>query len=271
MAASREPKVFEDSNYRKKMYSPLKNDGFVPEKHSELFVTGIPQKSSIHDLLQFFEQIGEVFEIKLMTKPDGVQNRGFAYVTYMNKQLAKMALIKLKDKLFQNKTKLNLQLSVDNCRIFINGIPTNKSRYDVRNVLRYDYRIENIVDVITYRSYANPAHNRGFAFLEFRTHEEASYFRAKYWDKLYMFGKKMSVTWAIPLKEMDEHEASKVKILFLRNLNVTEPPEDFTRFIYDLIDRSLVDKVYKFKDYAYIHLSTRYNAEKLFASLQGNH
>lgn len=215
MAASRELKVFEDSNYRKKMYSPLKNYGFVPEKHSELFVTGIPHRSSIHDLLEFFEQVGEVFEIKLMTKPDGVQNRGFVYVTYMNKQLAKMALTALKDKLFQDKTRFNLQLSVDNCRIFVNGIPINKTRTDVKNVLRYDYRIENLVDVITYRSYANPSHNRGFAFLEFRTHEEASYFRAKYWDKLYMFGKKMSVSWAIPLKEMDENEASKVSSYWL--------------------------------------------------------
>lgn len=203
--------------FRVKLFSKIKKTGFVPEKGSELFVSGIPYRATIHDVFKFFARVGDLFQVKLMTRSDGIHNRGFAYVTYMNKQLALNALRDLRDQLFMNSVCLGMQKSVDNCRIFIGGVPVSKSKDEIWHQLKMVYTINNIVDVITYKNYANPTHNRGFVFLEFRTHEEASHFRAKFWDKLYLFGKRLLVDWALPTVEIDDEKMAKVSLLIFKN------------------------------------------------------
>uniref|UniRef100_A0AAR5Q4J2 RRM domain-containing protein n=1 Tax=Dendroctonus ponderosae TaxID=77166 RepID=A0AAR5Q4J2_DENPD len=268
---------YETSARRRAVHNPIKYTGFRPERAAEIFVSNIPAKASILDLLCFFQQTGDLFQATLVMKYKSELNRGYAFITYLDKNGAQRAFTELRNQPFINPaTLLTIKQSTNNRRIFIGGVPIEKSKDKIWQELLAAYRVQNIVDVITYRNHTNPLYNRGFVFLEFRTHDEAAQFRDKFQDRLRLFGKKVLVDWSVPAAGQGQEQRQKpsagvpekVKILFLRNLDVTEPPEDFTRFIYDLIDRSLVDKVYKFKDYAYIHLSTRYNAEKLLASLQ---
>ncbi|XP_050315992.1 uncharacterized protein LOC126750410 isoform X2 [Anthonomus grandis grandis] len=258
---------YEESHFRVKLFSHLKNAGFVPQKGSELYLSGIPPEATVRDLRDFFEPIGLLFQIKLMMKSDGEHNRGFGYVTYMNKTLAEKAIKELSTKLFLKKAYLNLEKSVDNCRIFISGLPANKSKEEIWNELIHTYDIHNIADIIIYRNYANPLFNRGFVFLEFHTHEQASWFRAKFWDKLFLFGKRLKVNWALPYKDGLDGEDEKVKIVFLRNLDVTLEIKEFADLIYSLIAPSHVEKIYKCKDYAYVHLTTRKHTEELMEIL----
>ncbi|XP_066255892.1 APOBEC1 complementation factor-like [Euwallacea similis] len=260
--------VFENSVYRKKLFSPLKERGFIPEKMSQLYVSGIPPEATIQELATFCEEQGSIFEVKLMTKPDGRLNRGFGYVTYMNKVQARRAMEVLKTKPFQ-RTFLSFQMSIDNCRIFISGIPTEKTKDEIWHTFINRYNVTNIADVLIFKNYTDPDQSRGFCFLEFKTHEEASYFRAKYWDKLFMFGKKLVVDWALPVLETENSQMENVKILFLRNLDVALHSDVFANQIHQLVEnRACVDKIYKFKDYAYIHLNTRVQAEALLKKLQ---
>ncbi|XP_066144170.1 APOBEC1 complementation factor-like isoform X1 [Euwallacea fornicatus] len=259
--------------YKKILSNPVKKWGFLPEKESEIFVSDIPKYASIHDLSNFFEQVGEIFQVKLMVRRNENVNRGFGFVTYMSKELARKAINELQHTKFMNGY-LQLQISVDNCRIFVGGIPVNKTKDEIWQELKSCYGLHNIVDVITYRSYSNPLHNRGFVFLEFRTHEEASYFRAKFHNKLFLFGLSMLVDWSVPIIEVDasalaEVFTDEVKILFLRNLDVALHSDVFANQIHQLVEnRACVDKIYKFKDYAYIHLNTRVQAEVLLKKLQ---
>lgn len=193
--------VSESVPYKKVLVNPLKYEGFVPEKESEVYVTRIPYTATIMDLVQFFEQAGEIYQIKLMMRWNLEKNRGFGYVTYMNKTCAKKALDELPDREFQDGRCLVLELSHNNCRIFLGGLPRIKNKDEIWQALKNRYNVQNLVDVITYRNYANPRLNRGFVFLEFHTHEEACFFRAKFQNNLYLFGKKLLVDWSIPIME----------------------------------------------------------------------
>lgn len=213
MSSSGKYYCYEDGPFRKILYNPSKKSGFVPEKESEIFVSGIPEAATVHDLARFFETVGEIFQTKLMMRGQFLPNRGFGFVTYIDKATAKKALKELKQKSFMGGPCIFLQKSVDNCRIFVGGVPAKKTKDEIWHELRNTYDVNNIVDVIAYRSYSNPKHNRGFVFLEFRTHEEASHFRAKYADKLYLFGKLLLVDWSVPILDTDPDTLSKVFII----------------------------------------------------------
>ncbi|KAL1513747.1 hypothetical protein ABEB36_003117 [Hypothenemus hampei] len=163
-------------------------------------------------------------------------------------------------------------MSLDNCRIFLGGISIYMTKDDVWKELSSCYGVTNIVDVIMYRKYGQQSQNRGFAFLEFRTHEEAAYFRSKFQNKLILFGYKLLVDWSIPVMENDYDDSSnEIKILFIRNLDVTENSQHFTKRMYQLINCENVEKIYKYKDFAYIHLNTREDAELLLEKLKYSH
>lgn len=44
--------------------------------------------------------------------------------------------------------------------------------------------------------------------------------------------------------------------------------EEFAHLVYALIDKKTVEKVFKYKDYAFVHLSTRTQAEDLMRELK---
>lgn len=205
--------ISESVPYKKILVNPIKYEGFIPEKDSELYITRIPHKATIKDLVEFFEQPGEIYQIKLMMRWNPQKNRGFGYVTYMNKTLAQKALDELQDKVFQDGTSLVLELSHNNCRIYLGGLPRIKNKDEIWQALKNTYNIQNLVDVITYRSYSNPRLNRGFVFLEFHTHEEACYFRAKHQNNLYLFGKKLLVDWSIPIMECSNEYLDQVTVM----------------------------------------------------------
>lgn len=211
--------VSETIPYKKVLVNPIKYEGFIPEKESEVYITGIPYKATIEDLVEFCEQAGEIYQIKLMMTSKPNKNRGFGYVTYMNKSIAKKALNELQNKDFQDSISLTLELSHNNCRIFLGGLPKIKNKDEIWQALKNVYNVQNLVDVITYRSYSNPRLNRGFVFLEFYTHEEACYFRAKYRNHLYLFGKKLLVDWSIPIKECPNENLDQVKCIMIFFMN----------------------------------------------------
>lgn len=61
----------------------------------------------------------------------------------------------------------------------------------------------------------------------------------------------------------------QIKILFVRNLEVTMPFDQFSIIVYSLMPKMFIEKIYKFKNYAYIHLDTREHAEMLTRKLEG--
>ncbi|KAG5874955.1 hypothetical protein JTB14_002639 [Gonioctena quinquepunctata] len=253
--------------YQKILYHPIKKTDFFPENGSEVFVKNIPIDATDMELAEFFGQVGNIFQLRLMMAENGVENRGFCYVSYMNSTTAKKAISDLNFRMFRRDVFLNIENSLNNCRIFIGGIPTFKTKDQVWQELDKN-GVKNIVDVIMYRSYSNRSENRGFVFVEFKSHEMAANFRAKFAGSLRLWGTAAIVDWSVPVPEIEPFILNSVKILYIRNLSVTETTEDLQKFLLRFIEEQYLEKVYKFKNYAFVHLSTRSEAEKLMTKLR---
>lgn len=72
---------------------------------------------------------------------------------------------------------LGVCASVDNCRLFVGGIPKTKKREEILTEMRKV--TDGVVDVIVYPSAADKSKNRGFAFVEYESHRAAAMARRK--------------------------------------------------------------------------------------------
>lgn len=72
---------------------------------------------------------------------------------------------------------LGVCASVDNCRLFVGGIPKTKKREEILSEMRKV--TEGVMDVIVYPSAADKSKNRGFAFVEYESHRAAAMARRK--------------------------------------------------------------------------------------------
>lgn len=198
---------YKNLGYQKKLYT---STGEKPEENSEILVTGIPEKATVYDLALFFEQIGKLFDVKLISTLNGTENKGFGYVRYFSKALAQKAQKTLSNKPFKG-VLLSLHTTVENCRIFLWGIPLDKSKNEVWEALIDTYGINNIVDVLVRKSCLDSSKNRGFAILKFATHEEAVCFKFNYGSNLNLFDQKLIVDWALPVKENFTSKADQIR------------------------------------------------------------
>lgn len=79
------------------------------------------------ELVPALERFGELYELRLMMDFNGV-NRGYCFATYVTRADAKRAARELNDFEIRNRRFLGACLSVDNCRLFVGGIPRNKQK-----------------------------------------------------------------------------------------------------------------------------------------------
>lgn len=78
---------------------------------------------------------------------------------------------------YRNGRLLGVCASVDNCRLFVGGIPKTKKREEILAEMKKV--TEGVVDVIVYPSAADKSKNRGFAFVEYESHRAAAMARRK--------------------------------------------------------------------------------------------
>ena len=79
------------------------------------------------ELVPVLERFGQLYELRLMMGFNGV-NRGYCFATYTTRSDAKRAARELNDFEIRNRRYLGACLSVDNCRLFVGGIPRTKQR-----------------------------------------------------------------------------------------------------------------------------------------------
>jgi RNA recognition motif-containing protein len=108
-------------------------EGPPPPKECEVFVAKIPRDCFEDELVPVFEKVGEIYELRLMMDFSG-SNRGYCFVTYSSPEIAAHALKKLNYYEIRPGMRIAVVKSVNNCRLFISGIPPDKSWSDVRRV-----------------------------------------------------------------------------------------------------------------------------------------
>jgi RNA recognition motif-containing protein len=112
---------------------PPKWEGPPPPKGSEIFVGKIPRNCFEDELVPLFETAGEIYELRLMMDFSG-SNRGFGFVMYSSPEIADLAVKKFNNYEIRESWRIGVVKSVNNCRLYIWGLPTDKSEKDIRSV-----------------------------------------------------------------------------------------------------------------------------------------
>uniref|UniRef100_A0A8C5GBE1 APOBEC1 complementation factor n=1 Tax=Gouania willdenowi TaxID=441366 RepID=A0A8C5GBE1_GOUWI len=240
-------------------------DGPPPERGSEIFVGKLPRDLFEDELVPLCEKFGNIYEVRMMMDFNG-NNRGYAFVTFSTKQEAKTAMKQLNNYEIRNGRLLGVCASVDNCRLFVGGIPKTKKREEILTEMRKV--TEGVVDVIVYPSAADKTKNRGFAFVEYESHRAAAMARRKLLPgRIQLWGHAIAVDWAEPEVEVDEDTMAAVKILYVRNLMLHTTEETIEKEFN--IQPGAVERVKKIRDYAFVHFSQRDDAINAMKALNG--
>ncbi|XP_023862808.1 APOBEC1 complementation factor [Salvelinus sp. IW2-2015] len=198
-------------------------EGPPPERGSEIFVGKLPRDLFEDELVPHCEKFGKIFEVRMMMDFNG-NNRGYAFVTFYNKNEAKTAMKQLNNYEIRNGRLLGVCASVDNCRLFVGGIPKSKKREEI--LMEMKKVTDGVLEVIVYPSAADKTKNRGFAFVEYNSHRAAAMARRKLLPgRILLWGHAIAVDWAEPEVEVDEDTMATVKILYVRNLMLATTEE----------------------------------------------
>lgn len=241
-------------------------DGPPPERGCEIFVGKLPRDLFEDELIPLCEKIGKIYEMRMMMDFNG-NNRGYAFVTFTNRQDARNAIKQLNNYEIRNGRLLGVCASVDNCRLFVGGIPKTKKREEI--LVEMKKVTDGVIDVIVYPSAADKTKNRGFAFVEYESHRAAAMARRKLLPgRIQLWGHPIAVDWAEPEVEVDEDTMSSVKILYVRNLMLTTSEEAIEKE-FNNIKPGAVERVKKIRDYAFVHFNNRNDAVDAMNALNG--
>jgi RNA recognition motif-containing protein len=108
-------------------------EGPRPPKGSEIFVGKIPRDCFEDELVPVFEMVGNIYELRLMMDFNGC-NRGYGFVMYSSPEIANLAVKKLNKHEIRKGRRIGVVKSVNNCRLFIWGLPSDKSEEDIKSV-----------------------------------------------------------------------------------------------------------------------------------------
>lgn len=258
--------MVQENGQRKYGGPPPGWEGPHPQRGCEVFVGKIPRDVYEDELVPVFEAVGRIYELRLMMDFDG-KNRGYAFVMYCHKSEAKRAVRELNNYEIRPGRLLGVCCSVDNCRLFIGGIPKMKKREEILEEIAKV--TEGVLDVIVYASAADKMKNRGFAFVEYESHRAAAMARRKLMPgRIQLWGHQIAVDWAEPEIDVDEDVMETVKILYVRNLMI-ETTEDTIKKSFGQFNPGCVERVKKIRDYAFVHFVSREDAVHAMNNLNG--
>ena len=196
-------------NNGQRRYGPPTNYvGPSPTRGSEVFVGKLPRDCFEDELVPVFESVGKIYEMRLMMDFNG-QNRGYAFVVYFTKRDAQKAVRTLNNHEIRKGRLIGVCQSVDNCRLFVGGIPKKVKRDEIMEEI--SKVTDHVRDVIVYPSANDKTKNRGFAFVEYETHRGAAMARRKLMSgRIQLWGHPIAVDWAEPEQDVDEEIMEQV-------------------------------------------------------------
>ncbi|KAF6774365.1 hypothetical protein AHF37_03925 [Paragonimus kellicotti] len=242
--------------------------GPQPPRGCEVFIGKIPRDCFEDELVPIFETVGKIYMFRLMMDFSGC-NRGYGFCIYTNREDTRRAVAELDSYEIRRGKTLGVCFSVDNCRLFVGGIPKTKSKDEIMaEMLKVT---EGVKDVIVYPSVADKTKNRGFAFVEYENHKAAAMARRKLIPgRIHLWGHQIAVDWAEPEREVDEDIMSKVRILYVRNLMLHTTEEVLRDHFNGIIGAcDAVERVKKIRDYAFVHFRDRMQANAALRQLDG--
>lgn len=236
---------------------PPNYEGSQPGPGCEVFCGKIPKDIFEDELIPLFEDCGHIWDLRLMMDPMTGLNRGFCFTTFTDRAGASAAVKQLDNHEIRKGKHLKCNISVANLRLFVGNIPKSKTRDEI--VEEFEKYTDGLTDVIIYSSPDDTKKkNRGFAFLEYDTHKNASLAKRKLsTGRIKVWGCDIIVDWADPIEEPDEDTMQKVKVLYVRNLKADITEEQLKEKFEEY---GKVERVKKIKDYGFVHFEERDHA-----------
>lgn len=245
------------------------------QKQFEIFVGGLDKEADEEDLKKVFGVVGEIKEIRMSKNPVSQKNRGFAFIRYEAVEDAKRALTELKDTQVKGK-RCGVSPSQDNDTLYMGNICKTWTKDAVREKLN-EYGIENIEEMALMDDPKNEGQNRGFAFLEFTTHQCAmkAFKRLQKRDVVFGCDRTARVAFAESSIQPDEEVMAQVKNVFLDGLPASWDEERIKEELkkYGEIEKVQLSKNMnsaKRKDFGFVHFSTREEALACVEGLQSS-
>lgn len=193
------------------------------------------------------------------------ENKGFAFVTFTDKDAAQRAIEDLQDREYKGRT-LRCSLSQAKHRLFVGNVPKGLSEEELRNIIKG--KGPGVVNIEMFKDQHDPNRNRGFLFVEYYNHACADYARQNLSSPNFKVdGSQLTVSWAEPKGSTDASSAaSQVKTIYVKNL-----PENASKEkIKELFDKhGEVTKIvlppakagHK-RDFGFVHFAERSSALK---------
>ncbi|XP_044592384.1 heterogeneous nuclear ribonucleoprotein R isoform X1 [Cotesia glomerata] len=240
-------------------------EGPTPGNGCEVFCGKIPKDMYEDELIPLFEKCGKIWDLRLMMDPMSGTNRGYAFITFTNRDAAQQAVRELNDYEIRKGKKIGVTVSYNNHRLFVGNIPKNRDRDDLFE--EFTKHAPGLTEVIIYSSPDDKKKNRGFCFLEYESHKSASLAKRRLsTGRIKVWGCDIIVDWADPQEEPDEQTMAKVRVLYVRNLT-QDCSEEKLKECFEEFGK--IDRVKKIKDYAFVHFEDRDHAVKAMRELNG--
>ena len=170
----------------------------------------IPRDCFEDELIPLLEEAGQIYDFRLMMDSLTGRNRGYGFCTYTTKEAAREAVSCLDNREIRSGRRLGVCISVANNRLFVGSIPKTKAKEEIME--EFSKVTTGLTDVIVYSSADQKGKNRGFAFLEYESHQAASLARRrlasgriKVWGNIVV-----TVDWAELQEEPDADVMAKV-------------------------------------------------------------
>ncbi|KAI1721848.1 RNA recognition motif domain-containing protein [Ditylenchus destructor] len=96
-----------------------------------IYIGQIPRELYEDAMIPLFEQIGKIYDLRLMMDPANGKSRGYAFLIYFDKEHANEAAKKYDGYEIQPGKALKVNVSVANTRLFIGNIPKSKSKEEI--------------------------------------------------------------------------------------------------------------------------------------------
>ncbi|XP_034938328.1 heterogeneous nuclear ribonucleoprotein R-like isoform X6 [Chelonus insularis] len=240
-------------------------EGPTPGNGCEVFCGKIPKDMYEDELIPLFEKCGKIWDLRLMMDPMSGTNRGYAFITFTNREAAQQAVRELDNYEIKPGKSLKVNISVPNLRLFVGNIPKSKGKEEILD--EFGNLTAGLTEVIIYSSPDDKKKNRGFCFLEYESHKAASLAKRRLsTGRIKVWGCDIIVDWADPQEEPDEQTMAKVRVLYVRNLT-QDCSEEKLKECFEQYGK--IDRVKKIKDYAFVHFEDRDNAVKAMRELHG--
>lgn len=178
--------------------------GPKPPVSCELYVKNIPRRFKGEDLWPLFERYGRIYNIRVLMDYNDL-NRGFAYVTFSTPFEARLCMELLNYYFVFPGYHLNICRSTDKHRLFANYIPKDVAVEVVHAKFKEIFKeLRDFFMPVVSQTRRTPKEeeghlHRGFAFLEFESHQEAvAAKKLVYTGVLQIWNAQVKISWARP-------------------------------------------------------------------------